>query len=75
MREHLELRSRPERRSGSTGKTAGSDRESSLAMFRHGHLAQPQTTPSLADWEQVQLSPQSQVGPQAQALVWSMVVI
>ena len=53
-------------------------------------LAQPQATAVLADGGQVQLSPQSQVGPQAhmfslggqaqvwshvQALVWSMVVI
>lgn len=72
------------------GRTVRSDPGSNLTMALQSQLAQPQATAVLADGGQVQLSPQSQVGPQAQvfwlggqtqvwsqvqALVWSMAVI
>jgi hypothetical protein len=71
------------------GRTARSDRGANLTMALRSQLAQPQAVASLADGAQGQLSPQSQVGPQAQmswlggqaqvcaqvqALVWSMTV-
>lgn len=72
------------------GRTARSDPGSNLAMALQSQLALPQATAVLADAAHAQLSPQSQVGPQAQvfwlggqaqawsqvqALVWSMAVI
>lgn len=73
---------RPVTHLGERLTTARSDRGSNLAMALRCQLAQPQAPASLADGAQAQLSPQSQVGPQAQvfwlggqAQVWSMAVI
>ena len=90
MSEHLEQRSGPARLSRFRGTTVRSGRGSNLTMALQTQWAQPQATAVLANGAQMQRSPQSQIGPQAQtfslggqapvwsqvqALVWSMAVI
>lgn len=67
MSEHLDVRSGLSRRPVVRGTTVRSDQGSNLTMAPQTQWAQPQATVVLADGAQVQLSPQLQVGPQAQA--------